>query len=368
MDRTQPTPRWIAVIFGWFTLNGVALGTQYYLVSKARGEPWGLGSSFMLAMAGAYLWVPVTLAALWLTYRMPLERRSLVRRLAVHIAFALLVPVFRAGVVVLLNPVVEWYAELPAFSDILLSTYVSNFFFYWLIVGVLHAAHYAQRSRQREQLAERLRRELAEAQLRALRSQLQPHFLFNALNTISSHVQHDPPAAEAMIERLSGLLRHTLERAGADEVELAEELSFVEDYLAIEQARYEDRLTVQWRIGADTPPARVPPLILQPLVENAVRHGIAPRTSGGHVAIETDRANGRLRLRVRDDGTGMRAASLATGRGLGLNATRERLHRMYGTAQRFRVLSEPGRGTTVEIEIPFATFLQPTASNGHDDE
>lgn len=181
--------------------------------------------------------------------------------------------------------------------------------------------------------------------------QVQPHFLFNALNTISSLVHERPVVAERMIARLSTLFRATLDSPGTEEVPLLDELRTARLYLEIEEARFEDRLRVRWRVDPEVYGARVPHLVLQPLVENAVRHGIAPRAAPGTVEITARRVDGTLRLEVRDDGVG--GAPAAAEAGVGLQNTRERLRHLYGARQTMEVDGAPGGGFSVRITIPF---------------
>lgn len=201
-----------------------------------------------------------------------------------------------------------------------------------------------ERSLRAEALAQR-------AQLDALRYQLHPHFLFNTLNIVSSLVaEGDVNAASRMISRLSDFLRHTLATPPSDEVSLTEEVEFVRRYLEIEQARFEERLAVHIDVAADAWTARVPYLILQPLVENAVRHGIATREEGGALTVEARRVGAGLQLEVKDDGPGWEP--VGNGERIGLTNTRERLARLYGEASSVTVTSGAG-GTRVAIRIPF---------------
>jgi two-component system, LytTR family, sensor kinase len=348
-------PAWVAAVLGAWTLNGIASASQYYFVRSSAGEAIAWPDALRPGLASAYLWIPVTVVALWLTWRVPVEREAWLPRLLLHLCVALGVPVFRAAAVVVLNPWIRWYPELPPFSTVLLSNLANSFFFYLLLLGFVHALHFAEQARQREKVAERLRTELVQAQLHTLRAQLQPHFLFNTLNAISALVQQDPEAAERMIARLSNLLRHTLERAAAQEVDLREELDFVESYLEIEQARFEDRLRVRWAVDPATLEARVPPLILQPLVENAIRHGIVPRSEPGTVEITSGRRNGSLVLRVRDDGVGLVAPGAAARDGVGIRSVRTRLEQLYGRRHSFALEAAPGGGVLAELSLPFET-------------
>jgi len=195
---------------------------------------------------------------------------------------------------------------------------------------------------------------LAQAQLNALRMQLHPHFLFNTLNSISVLMSEDVATARRMLSRLSDLLRTSLDNDGRHEVSLREELEFLKAYLEIEETRFQDRLTVRMQIEPDLLDARVPNLILQPLVENAIRHGIATRAQSGVIEINAARDNGMMRLTVRDDGPGLGTnspSSLISG--IGLSNTRERLKQLYGANHRFEMMNASGGGLEVVIAIPF---------------
>ena len=235
-------------------------------------------------------------------------------------------------------------------------TSTQNFSIYALLVGIAHLGLYSRRSREREQAAERLARGLTEARLQALKMQLQPHFLFNTLNAIAALIPDDAKPARRMLARLGDLLRVTLEHEETQEVTLREELAFLEPYLEIEQARLEDRLTVVMKISPETLEARVPHLILQPLVENAIRHGIAARIEPGRVEISATRAphDGFLHLEVRDDGRGVdRADEARTRRGVGLTNIRSRLEQLYNGQHRFELENHAEGGVLVRITLPF---------------
>ncbi|MBL8958867.1 MAG: histidine kinase, partial [Gemmatimonadetes bacterium] len=208
--------------------------------------------------------------------------------------------------------------------------------------------YYARQSEARTQ-------QLARAELQQLKSQLHPHFLFNTLNAISSCVRTDPEVATQTITRLSTLLRHALQRATAQEVSLDEELAVLEAYLGIEQLRFDDRLQVAWRVDPAARRAMVPHLVLQPLVENAIRHGITPRASRGTVEVAAERVDATLRLTVTDDGVGCDPAALSH-HGVGLTNTRHRLQQLYGARHAMRVMTSPGCGMVIAIELPYREF------------
>jgi LytS/YehU family sensor histidine kinase len=210
---------------------------------------------------------------------------------------------------------------------------------------------YGRESRIRALRAARLQTQLAEAQLHALGAQLQPHFLFNTLHMISALVRHDPKRAEQLIARLSDLLREMLDNGERVEVSLAEELAFLEKYIEIQEARFGPRLQVHFEIAPSVRSARVPRLVLQPLLENAIRHGIARRSEPGTVVIGAAIADGLLVMTVRDDGVGVPQSGPAR-EGVGLSSTRARLLQLYGSASRFTIAPADGGGTLCTIHIP----------------
>jgi signal transduction histidine kinase len=217
------------------------------------------------------------------------------------------------------------------------------------VVAGVHVWDALAAARRRELRAAQLEGSLARAELRNLRLQLQPHFLFNALNTISATMYDDPRAADEMLAQLAELLRASLRTAQTDEVPLHEELAVLDCYLAILHARFGDRLTVSIDADPGTNDALVPSMILQPLVENAVRHGKAEREGRGTVAIRARKENGHLILEVEDDGNG--EGSAAPGTGLGLSGTAERLHLLYGDDQTFTA-GNGGEGFRVRATLP----------------
>ena len=212
------------------------------------------------------------------------------------------------------------------------------------------ALAYARESREREVRAAQLQARLAEAQLHALGAQLHPHFLFNTLHAISALVRPDPKRAERLIARLSELLREMLDNGDRAEVTLGEELAFLEKYVDIQEARFGPRLRVTFEVAPAALDARVPRLVLQPLVENAVRHGVSRRAGAGTVAVIAACDDGRLTLTVRDDGAGLPAGEVRDG--VGLSTTRARLRQLYGDAQEFTIAPAAGGGTVCVVRIP----------------
>ena len=342
----SPSRRWWLYAFLWWTLNGVASASQYVQMTGPGGERITWRHALVTSLASAWLWVPLTMLALWLAHRFPLGRGRLLPRLGLHLLSVIAVVVFRAAAVLVFNPWVGWYATLPPLPELLLTSAQNNAFLYTLLIGVAHAAHYASESRRRDG-------QLAEARLLTLKAQIQPHFLFNTLNTIALMVRENPADAERLITRLSELFRHALDGATIHEVPLADELRFAAAYLEIEAARLEDRLRVEWEIDPSALGARVPHLILQPLVENAIRHGIAPRSAAGRLRVAARREDGKVLLEVEDDGVGLAGVSRPAPAGVGLANVRARLAALYGPAGELALAPTPGGGVTATLVVPY---------------
>jgi len=235
----------------------------------------------------------------------------------------------------------------------------ANYLRYALIAMSYHAVVYHRTVRERDAQAARLRVDLAEAKLATLEGRLRPHFLFNTLNAIAALIREDPAAAEQMIGQLSDLLRASLKADPLREVTLSEELRLVDQYLAIQQARFQDRLSATVFASEAAQRAFVPYLILQPLVENAVRHGIAPRESGGQLWIDANQIGDRLVVTIEDDGVGMgNAPPELAGTGVGLGGVKSRLEHLYASDQRLDVEARRPTGTRVRIEIPYRAALE----------
>lgn len=225
---------------------------------------------------------------------------------------------------------------------------------YWALVGLQHALDYYREVRARDVAAAAVEMRLVEAQLQALQRQLHPHFLFNTLHAISAFVHRDPDKADAMIERLSDLLRITLDKVAIQEVTLAEELEYLRAYLDIEQVHFGSRLEIVYRIDAHARDGLVPNLILQPLAENAIRHGLEPRAARGRLTIDASRLGERLVLCLADNGCGMAPDALsAANQGVGLSNTRSRLEHLYRGDSTLDFTQSEGGGLTVKVSIPF---------------
>jgi two-component system LytT family sensor kinase len=350
------------LIFGVSTALGIFSAVQAYnyvslFTERKPSMPMLLG----LNMTYWYAWAVLVPGILFLARRYRFERQSWRRAVAVHAAgvvfftfvHAVLTVTGQLPMSILSGKEMMWRPEL---QRLFFLNFDWEMMTYWTVVGLSHAMDYHRESQERALAAATLQTRLAEAQLQALQRQLHPHFLFNTLHAISALMHRDTEAADAMLARLSDLLRLTLDRIGVQEVPLKEELEFLEKYLEIEQTRFGDRLAVQYNVEADTLGACVPNLILQPLVENAIRHGIAPKVGGGSLEISARRDGDQLRLVVRDNGSGLSEAKLsAFNKGVGLTNTRSRLQHLYGESHRFEFSEPLAGGLAVTIVIPFVS-------------
>ena len=305
-------------------------------------------------------WLMFAPPIIWLARRFRFERGQWRRALAVHAPASLIVASGHllwvgTGRFMLQRAVgvdADWW---PTVWDAFFRTLDFELPVYWAFVGGQQAVEYYRRLRAREVRAARLETRLIEAQLQALQQQLHPHFLFNTLHAVSSLVHRDPDLADAMLERLADLLRLTLRRAGVQEIPLHEELEYLRAYLGIEQVHFGDRLRVEITLDAAAMDAMVPTLILQPLVENAVRHGLEPKTGAGTLTVTARVADGLVTLSIRDTGVGFGPGM--SRQGVGLSNTRSRLHRLYGDMGSLTIRENPGGGVIVEVRMPYrATF------------
>lgn len=341
--------RWIS-IFGVWTLLGVLSAVRIFLGYAYAGYAVSWQRALVIALADWYSWALLAPAIAWIARRFAIERRSWLRSVFVHLPASILFSILK---MLIESRLLEWLdpASAQRYSPLL---FPSVLFTYYAILGTIYALDYYSKYRAHELKSSQLQAQLAEAQLQALKMQLHPHFLFNTLHAISSLMRRDIEAAERMIARLSDLLRLTLENVGAQETSLRQELEFLERYLEIEQTRFRDRLEVKMEVEPETLDARVPNLILQPLVENAVRHGIAPRAAPGLIEIFTRREDNKLELQVRDNGTGLPdEKGPGIKEGVGLANTRARLEQLYGADYRFDLRNRENGGLVVSLIIPF---------------
>ncbi|HET9481469.1 MAG TPA: histidine kinase [Candidatus Polarisedimenticolia bacterium] len=351
---------WLAAWLALVAASGLLMFLYRHLAVLTEGGSDSFLKPLITEMTGALtaglLFFPVRA----LVRRAPLRRGARLARLPLYAAAVLLFGVVATTSMWGMREVL-W--RLAGFGDydygIMPLRYLMEFpmqvILFSIMVGAIHAAEAFRRARERELHAAELEGSLARAQLRNLRLQLQPHFLFNALNTISATMYTDPAAADEMLDQLSGLLRASLRTARRDEVTLREELELLGHYLSILRARFGDRLSVTIEAGEELAPALVPSLLLQPLVENAVRHGGAERDGRGQVRIRAARRGARLRLEIEDDGPGCPPWRDPLRSGVGLSATADRLGLLYAGHHVFEAGSRPGGGFRVMMEIPFHT-------------
>jgi two-component sensor histidine kinase len=354
-----------ALVVGLWAIPSLIGALVYYLRMSPTSYPVSLRFAILYQVAAWYPWVGLTPLVLAMGRRFSLERSSPWLALPVHVVAGLVVGACHLAVALAsmraLAPEPLERSFATAYLDWMLPTYLEfTVLIYFAILGLVYAVEYYRRYVSGAVHASQLEVELARAQLLALRTQLQPHFLFNTLHAISSLMDEDVRAARRMIARLADLLRTTLDTGDQQEVTLLRELETLQLYLDIERERFSDRLRVDLEIRPDALEARVPNLLLQPLVENAIRHGIAPRQQGGCVTVSASRDNGRLLLRVEDDGAGPRNGDLQP-EGVGLRNTRARLERMYPESHELTIEQPSTGGFRVRIEIPFSVTL---ADNG----
>jgi two-component system LytT family sensor kinase len=333
--------------------------------------PYDIEVTSLLLLNTVYWFVPAafTFPIIYLARRYRLDSGRWARSLAVHISAALLFSLIHLGCMLLTKaalwpsagkpPMLAWtsYAQRQYLMqlDWLLMTYSA-------IIGLSYALDYRRESELRAVKAATLETSLVQARLRTLQAELHPHFLFNTLHAISTLVHTNPDAADRMISRLSDLLRLTFDGSGSAAVSLQEELEFLQKYLEIEQIRFQDRLSVLYDVDSETLDAVVPRLILQPLVENAIKHGVSPRSGRGLVQISARIRDAALWIEVRDNGVGLNGqARSRLQSGVGLSNTRARLECLYGTAHSLE-FSEGSEGLAVQMQIPL-TRVPPGAGD-----
>ena len=367
---------WVVLLAATFLgLGSTILAWQFSLAIGRVNTDWR--TLLVLNSAYWYLWAAFTPAIVWLSQHYRFERQGLFRAILVHIPS---VAIFSFGHIAVMGGVQWWIAAargqaFPWWEEVqntALQYFDWEMMTYWAIVGLSHAVLYYRESRDRAVRASQLETKLVEAQLKALQQQLHPHFLFNTLHAISALMHRDVDAADRTLMRLSDLLRLTLENIGQQEVTLQSELEFLSKYLQIEQTRFADRLIVRFDVEPATLDTQVPHLVLQPLVENAIKHGVAKKTGPGHIDISARRDGDKLLLEVRDDGVGLSEDALtALQKGIGVSTTRARLQHLFGADYRFEfhrlhaglavVIALPWRSSEVVDEVP-AGRIGPEAS------
>jgi len=350
--------RWIFFALVW-TLLGVSFALSTYLGALQDNVQVSWKRALSGYLADFYLWGMLSPLIFRLARRFEL-RDHFPRNLLIHLATSIVLSAF---VLSAASPLVWYFGYVntvrnPTLWILWRNNAFSPYYFhqgltiYWTTLVVAHALHYYRGLREGEAKTAKLSAQLAQAQLQALKMQIHPHFLFNTLNSISALLHKDVEAADKMIARLGDFLRLTLKRSDAQTVDFEQELEFVRCYLDIEHIRFQDRLSVAMEIEPQTLKFMVPNLILQPIVENSVRHGVAKQVGPGRITIRARQESDRLILQVEDNGPGLKSDSNGSTLGIGLSNTRARLEQFYGDDFNFQIANANGRGVTVTLDIP----------------
>jgi two-component system, LytTR family, sensor kinase len=357
--------KWALIFAGWTFLAFLFSGPQMIQAVRLHRAADGW-DSVVGELIFSYLWLVLTPLVIWLSRSFRIESGRRFKSLAIQFVACVVFLLVQILVFTVIAIPFGWYAHLTPFWTryflLILNFTPSNVMFYSGIVVIEHALDYYQKLQERELRASQLEAQLAQSQLQVLKMQLHPHFLFNTLNAISALIRESPDEADEMVSRLGDLLRMTLDTAGLQEVPFKKELEFLKHYLDIEQARFQDRLTVEMAIESETLDGLVPSMILQPLVENSVRHGVAPRPEGGCIKIKAWRDNSLLRLEVEDDGPGLNGDGPVKER-VGLTNTRARVSNLYGHQHDLKLRHAAGGGLVVSLSIPYRTVSG--SSNGY---
>ena len=364
VEPTRPFVTWrrIALIFGVWTLVAV-MNTQTSAFSLTRmGRDFDWRPFFFSNMLSCMLWAAFTPFLLALGRRFRIERGAWPVTIPLHVGVAIVMTMFDVFSWQLEAPIVR--PGMPASTTPFLVEVARQFAldlgWYFIIIALAHAEHYASLSRQESLRRSQLQSQLDAARLDALQSQLRPHFLFNTLTTIAEQVYGDPSGADTMITRLSRLLRSSFVDPEVQEVTLRQELELLQCYLDIARVRFRERLTIDFDIHPNALDAFVPRFLLQPLAENALHHGIEPAESGGRLEIRVRAHADVMTVELHDDGVGLPQGRLRDG--TGLRNTRQRLSHLYGTRAALEIQGRPGGGTVVRVTLPFRREPDPLVS------
>jgi len=362
--RQRSTWMEFAVIMAvWFVFASLMVGRLFIDPDRTARPPITGFSDIAWRMSIYLLWAMFTPLIFWLSSRTGLGPARSASRIALHLLSAISIATIMDGYSdVVYRHILKSPEEREALSAVVSNAFfdVARLGFLWEIIiyaailAVGFARDYYRRFQERQMQAARLEAQLTEARLDALRMQINPHFLFNTLHAISSMVERNPSGVRKMVARLSALLRHTLDHDGAQEVTLTRELSVLDDYLAIMQVRFEHRLTVRRSIDTDVRDAMVPDMILQPIVENAIKHGVTQRSSPGWVEITATRNGDQLMLAVEDNGPGA-ALDGTLPKGVGLRNVRSRLEQMYGDNATLELTTGREGGVRATLTVPYHT-------------
>ncbi|HLA94843.1 MAG TPA: histidine kinase, partial [Pyrinomonadaceae bacterium] len=350
--------KWTA-IWGLWTLLALFFASQVSLQSQLSENPTPFWRVLAWQLASGYVWFAISPIILWLGNAFPFDNGKWKTSVPIHLVASIVIAIGQLSIDAYLLPKLGYmqrYADASYFQIFKIFLLVNVHFgvaIYWGVLGFQQAIKYYQKYRERELKTSQLEARLAQSRLQVLKMQLHPHFLFNTLNAISELIHRDADTADRMITDLSDLLRMSFESLEVQEVPLKQELEFLRKYLEIEQTRFHDRLKIEMDIAPDTLDASVPNMILQPLVENAIKHGISPRATGGRIDIEAIRHNGHLQITVKDDGLGITGDVADISEGVGLSNTKRRLKHLYGEDHQFDFQSNLDGGVKVNLKIPY---------------
>jgi two-component system, LytTR family, sensor kinase len=351
--RTRHFLDWALILAAW-TLIVLTFSVQAYVFAVARGRPDNFWHEFLTASSDWYIWAALTPLVFFLCRRFRITSKTWRSAVPLHLVAGVVLSFLQLAIQVRLNFIVNAGYTMPYWRVIyFFATFKGhiNLLTYWVIVALNHGIYYYEQSRARELAWARLETDLANAQLQVLNMQLHPHFLFNTLHSISTLISEDPETARQMVLKLSELLRASLNKIEQPAVPLQQELELLECYISIEQTRFKDRLTIEREIDPNTLACEVPTMILQPLVENAIRHGIGKHRQADRISIVVRRSNGRLLLEVQN-----RIGSVENGgpapRGIGLSNTRARLEQLYSNHHSFEITNRDGGGVAVTLTLP----------------
>jgi two-component system LytT family sensor kinase len=355
--------RWIryAAAIAGFAFLGFMLSIELFLSNRAgmKASSVDFVDVALPQFGRAFMWALLAPLILRMREKMPLSRGGWLGGVSFHLAMS-----FVVMATYYLGRMVAYVMFLGDLSGAFWETALQSFYgrniidmaYYWAVIAFGYGVEMHQRYKNEELKAAQLEARLVETELKALREQLRPHFLFNTLNTIAVLVRENKnDQAVTLIARLSSLLRISLDNTRVHEVTVRQEMDFLERYLDIQKVRFSDRLNVGIAIDPEAMEARIPNLLLQPLVENAIVHGIAPKSGPGRVDVTGHVTAGKLHLEVRDDGPGLGDGSKRAKEGVGLTNTRERIAKIYGAQGQLSLRSEPGRGVSVQIVLPCRT-------------
>jgi len=367
---------WVA-LFGLWTFLGLFMFSQGMAQKAMYQDPYPWWQHLISWMVGVWLWFAFTPLVLWLGRKFPVDRKPYWRAVLFQLAISLVFPIVDLTLEAAILRGLRVFPEImssfvPTLFFLLIIGYHQSVLTYWTVLGAQCAYGWYRRYEERRQEALRLalrssqlERQLTQAHLSALKMQLHPHFLFNTLNTIMVLVrQQKGREAEEMLARLSDLLRCVLEDVQAQEVPLTRELEYLQLYLSIEQVRFQDRLRVEVAADPEVLDAALPHMALQPIVENAIRHGIGRSSTAGSISITACRVNDSVEIKIQDDGPGLAAPNGTTGGGIGLANTRARLRELYGDAAGLKVENGERGGVVATMVLPFHAVLEAHAAHG----